>query len=243
MHLRGTNAGSVRSLEAILSKEDLRELFQRLLPVKIDLGGGELEARGPCEIALEANRGLRVRCKAVVEWPVLGIEVPLALHELTVLLCPQILPRDGVDKLVFGFEIERADFAGVPDFIDERIKERVNHELQAKKVELAWDFAQTLTHVFDLPRTIALAEAVALDVLWGRLRVTDEAVVLAISFQANVLREGARARIAPSEPPPSAPRLRAQTRPIEARSLAVIGALALTAAGGIYATARGMRRH
>jgi hypothetical protein len=228
-------------LEAIIARDDLVDLMRRFLPVKIDLGGGTLTAFEASDIELVPDMGLRVRSKAEVEWPLLGIDLPVALHELTVLLRPQILARDGVDKLVFGLEIEHADLAGVPTFLDNRITERVNRELQDKHVELAWDFARALTHVFDLPRTLSLAEALALDVAWGRIRITDEALVLAVSFHANVLREGARLRtVTPPvpEPPRSEPRLRAP----EARSLAVLGALALTAAGGIYATARGLRR-
>jgi hypothetical protein len=173
-------------LEAILSKGDLTKLVDRLLPLKIDVGGGTLGLHEPSEVEIVPEKGLRVRSKALVHWPVLGIDVPIALHELSVLICPEITPDD---KLAFHVEIVHADLASVPNFVDVRITERLNTTLRERHTELTWDFAHALSHVFHFPEALSLAEALSLDVAWGRLRVMEEAIVLAVSFRADVVRE------------------------------------------------------
>jgi hypothetical protein len=181
-------------LEAILSKDDLTKLVGRLLPVKIDLGGGTLALHEPSDVAITPERGLLVRSKALVHWPVLGVEVPIALHELTVLICPEVTPDDA---LTFRLDIVHADLASVPAFVDARITDRLNRTLRERRAELTWNFARALSHVFHFPPSLSLVEALSLDVAWGRLRIMEEAIVLAVSFRADVLREAVEpARVA-----------------------------------------------
>jgi hypothetical protein len=184
-------------LEAILSKADLTTMVERFLPVKIDLGGGTLALHDATEVSLVKGRGLRVRSKALVHWPVLGVDVPIALHELTVMICPEVTD----EALTFRLELVHADLASVPSFVDKRITERINSELHARKAELTWDFAQALSHVFHFPPSLSLAEALSLDVAWGRLRIDEEAMVFAISFRADVLRETAEHAVVTARAP------------------------------------------
>jgi hypothetical protein len=172
-------------LEAIVSIEDLSRLVARILPVRIDFGSGALTLQDPRDVKLVAGRGLAVRCKGQVQWPVLGLHVPVVLQELSIILCPEI---EAERTLVFRIEIRHADLAGVPTFVDNRITDRINQELRHEDVRLTWEFADTLSHVFDLPEALSLAEALSLDATWGRLRITGDAVVLAVSFDAEVLR-------------------------------------------------------
>ena len=174
-------------LEAILSQEDIVALVAQLTPVKLRFGNeGDLLLFDVSTVTLVPERGLRVVCKAKLHWPVLGIAVPVALNSLTVLLAPSVAKREAEDVLVFKVLIEDADLAGLPAMIDREITARVNDALD--RTELAWSFKETLGHVFELPRSLELVQAVDLRASWGQMKVTAEALVFAVSFQATVTR-------------------------------------------------------
>ena len=185
-------------VEAILMKEDLSKLIGQFLPVTIRLGDtddGELALHDPSDVSLVADVGLRVVCKAKVHWPVLGIDVPVTLHSLTVVLRPEAMRGEHGDAIVFKIEIEHADLAGVPSIIDDRITEFVNKELAAKHVALTWDVADTLATAFELPDTLQPLDALRLGVGGVRVKVTEDALGIAVLFDYAVVRRvnGARA--------------------------------------------------
>ena len=184
-------------VEAILSKEDLAQLVTQFAPVKIRLGeDGSISVSEPGDITVVPDVGLRVVCKAKLTWPVLGIPLPITLRTVTVILHPKVVKRASGDTLVFTLEIEHADLAGVPTLIDKKITEKVNKALSEENVELAWNFTKALSHVFKLPASLDPHEAFALGVAWGQVKVTSDAMVLAVSFHANVTKR------AIGDPPP-----------------------------------------
>jgi hypothetical protein len=186
-------------IETILSREDLTQLLEELLPAKIRLGGANDDAwlalYDLSEVTLVPNTGLRVTCKAKLRWEIVSIGVPVTLHTLTVLLRPSIAKRDSGDVLAFGVEIEHADLANVPDFLDAKITDRVNRELAKKRDEMAWDFSASLAHIVALPPIVDPIEAIDVKVAWGKLRIDADALVLAVSFHVHLLREGGRALV------------------------------------------------
>jgi hypothetical protein len=191
-------------VEAILMKEDLSKLVGQFLPVSMRLGDadeGELSLTDPSDVSLVAGSGLRVVCKAKVHWPVLGIDVPVTLNSLTILLRPEPVRRPHGDAVIFKLEIEHADLAGVPSIIDNRITEYMNKELDAKHVELTWEVANTLAASFELPGTLKPLDALKLGVAGVRVKVTTEALGIAVLFDYEVTRllHGARAGKATTE--------------------------------------------
>ena len=157
-------------LEAILAKHDLVALLPELMPLTVRLsGGGSVELEAPSDIELVADTGLRFTCKAKVHWPVLGIQVPVTLRSLTALVKPQIAESSTGDRLVFSFRVENADFAGLPDVVDEKITEKINETLVRDHVALEWDFTDSLSHVFKMPATLEHFEALGLQVAWSQM--------------------------------------------------------------------------
>ncbi|GAC1588813.1 MAG: hypothetical protein NVS3B20_16420 [Polyangiales bacterium] len=119
---------------------------------------------------------------------------------MTAMLRPVIIKAStGDDALAFKLSIEKADFAGLPAMVDDRITEKVNHAL-ATKLALCWNFSETLSRSVDLPVSFRPLETLKLKVAWGKVRVTDEAMVMAISFHSDIERHGTRAF--PSDSPP-----------------------------------------
>jgi len=227
-------------LEAVFAKDDLTAILERLLPVKLDLGGGWLEARDPRDVQLLPDRGLRATCTATVHWPVLGIEVPIAMHALTLVLSPQILPRGGRDVLAFHIEIEHADLTAVPTVIDDRITERVNAALAARHFEPSWDFLSALSRKIDAPKALSGIDAFDLAVRWGRLRITEEALVFALSFRLDVIHDRHHRHDRPRTVART-PRGARTTHP-RPQGLAIVAGLALLAASGLAVGANAIRR-
>jgi hypothetical protein len=217
-------------VEAILSRDDLTRLLGEALPLTVRVGDASdhhsLSLFDPEVVTLVADRGLRVVCKARVHWPVLGIEVPIVLNSLAVDLRPEIGRTDGHDALFFRVEIAHTDMAGVPAVIDRAIADAINARLEEKRDALTWDFSTTLRDVFPLPDLLDPLHGFALEVAWGKVRVTEEAVVLALSFHSRVLRHGDPIAPAPLPPPRSStadgapPRARPLARPRLALPLA-----------------------
>ena len=142
-----------------------------------------IELTSASDLALVADQGLRMTTKARIHWPILGIAVPIKIDPLRVMIRPQIIVAPGGgDALSLALEIEHAEFAGILALGDQPITDKINSELG--KLDLAWAFAaMPLSDQFKMPSMLEPLDSLALKVAWGKVRVTDEAIVLAISFR------------------------------------------------------------
>jgi hypothetical protein len=182
--------------EIILPRDELARLLDQVFPLTIRLGDSEsdnsLSLSDLADVRLVPDLGLRVECKARVRWPVLGIELPLALNALTLLLVPSIGQGPHGDTLVFRISVEHADFTAVPDMIDQRITAAINAKLEAKGAELCWDLSKSLALSTVLPALLEDLAAFALRPRWAKVRITDQAVVYVASFNSAFVRQGAQ---------------------------------------------------
>ncbi len=175
----------------MLSREEITQLVQQLMPLKIligDEGKGSLDLAEPQNVALVAGAGLRVECRAVITWPVLGVEVPVTLNSLGVLLSPSIAEHEGREQLVFRIELEHADLVSLPAWFDARLTERINKEMDERKVQLTWNFIKTLSHAFALPDMLEPVETFELQGEHGSVTVTEDALRLKIDFRTKITR-------------------------------------------------------
>jgi hypothetical protein len=180
-------------VEAVLSKEDLIALMARVVPLTIRVGSDaagahSIELATATDLVLVADQGLRMTTRARVHWPILGIAVPIDIDPLRVMIEPRVASTPRGDTLSFSIEIEHADVAGLPAFVDRAIIDKINGELGARNAELAWAFGAMLSHRFEIPKLLDPIDSLALNVSCGKVRVTEEAIVLAIAFHADVSR-------------------------------------------------------
>jgi hypothetical protein len=180
-------------LQALLPRSDLDALLSQLLPLKVMLGGEDdddrfLLLRDPRGLTFVPNSGVSLSCTAELRWSVLGLTVPIHLRQLSLQLTPQIATRSGGPALVFALAIEHADLAGVPAVVDAHLVERVNQALSERQVELAWEFAQTLTHAFALPALLANVRSFNLGVGESSVDVLTDALVLSVELLTSVTR-------------------------------------------------------
>jgi hypothetical protein len=194
-------------VEAIVSLEDFQSLAAELFPVRVHLGAADsdhyLFLSATSEVALVEGRGLRLVCDAQIRWPVLGMDVPINVDRLTVMLEPSVPDEGG--ELFLGVQLEHADVAWMPALLDNKIVGAINEALQKRRAELSWNFAKALSHDFPLPEMLQPLRGLGLKAAWGKTRVTSEGMVLVVSFHAHAIHQD----IARTEAPDSTRRLRA----------------------------------
>jgi hypothetical protein len=182
-------AEDVMQVDAVLTKDDLPELLGQFAPLTIRLGKhGQLIVSDPRDITLIPGAGARVCCKGKLNWTVLGLDVPVTLNSLILILRPEILDDERGNALVFKVEIEHIDLAGVPEVLDDGITDKVNRELAANHVELSWNYVRTLSHTFKLPESLEPLESLDLRAAGGRVLVTAEAIRFSVPFHTAVRR-------------------------------------------------------
>jgi hypothetical protein len=169
-------------LEAILTRDDLEKALRDFTPFKIRLGeDGELAISEPSEVALVPDEGLRVACKAEIRWPVLGITVPITVDKAILVVTPVV-----TERLTFKMHVDHVDVAMLPKLLDNSVTAKVNKELEA--LDLGWGFAKTLTVAAKLPPVLKDLASIDLDVQWGKVKITADALVFAVSFRTAVKR-------------------------------------------------------
>jgi hypothetical protein len=236
-------------VEAILTREDLAKALDDLCPLRILVGeDGSVIVSEPRAIELVPGVGLRVTANAEIHWPILGIAVPITVRSMTLDVRPLILKSEGGDKLAFRLQLDQVDISLLPSFLDQTVVDRVNQELEAKHIELAWNFSETLSHVFALPPSLASAGAIELKVAWGEAKTTLETLVLAISFHASVLPRGPlpedkrAGSVAATRPGASLEKVPRTRRPDRGSGDAILlGATAACASFSLWAIAQSIR--
>jgi hypothetical protein len=130
---------------------------------------------------------LRVACKAEIRWPVLGITVPITIDKVTLLITPVITEKDGRPALAFRLQIEHVDVGMLVKLMDSSLTALVNKELETH-AELVWGFAKTLSVSAKLPEVMKDLASLDLEVAWGKVKITAEALVFVVSFRTAVRR-------------------------------------------------------
>jgi hypothetical protein len=236
-------------LEAIIARADFAALATELFPLSVHLGAPDSEhyllLSSASAVSLIEGRGLRFTCNAQIRWPVLGMDVPLNVEALTVLVEPSV--PEGSESLVLGVQLEHASVSWLPALVDAKIVEAVNDALKMKSRELCWNFTKTLSHEFPLPELLQPLRALDLNVAWGKVRVTAEALVLVVSFRAAAVTTTREERSSPGREL-GQPARQGSVRPLRPpsvieraspKTIAIASALVLTAS---YLTIRGAIR-
>jgi len=178
-------------LQASLSRENVAVLVRKFVPFELELGEAGQGARSLAidevsDVTLVADAGVRIVCKAHVRWPVMGLPVPVRAKALALLLRPRIAIRDGTPLFIVAPTVEHAEIAWSPSLMDDSITERLNRELAEQHVELAWNFAKTLSHAFRLPGAIKTAATFGIEVVEGQVTVTEASLGMTVLFRATV---------------------------------------------------------
>jgi hypothetical protein len=177
--------------EVILAKDDLGKVMSDFCPLTINLAdGGRVVLSSPCELMLVADVGLSMTVTGAVHWPVLGIPIPISVRSATLRVIPEIRETSSGERLRFRLHLADADLSLLPGIVERGLVDLVNKELDADAMAISWNFTKTLSHVFELPDVLASARALALRATWGRVRITSEALVLAVAFEVGVEPRG-----------------------------------------------------
>jgi hypothetical protein len=188
-----TRSASDMWIEAVFTNDDLLDVLRRFSPLEIRLGEtGTLALASPATVSTIVDEGIGVVCDATLHYPVLGIELPVHMNGLTVLIHPAVvdLPGAAGQALVFTLQIDHTGLALLPQLFDHSVTKLVNEELVKKHFELSWNFHDTLSHVFQLPAALSVA-SLGLKVTAGKVKITANAVGFAVCFDTQVEKRAA----------------------------------------------------
>ena len=176
-------------IEAILTPRDCADFIASITPLTVDLGMDRmLVVARPRRVELVPDKGLRVQTVGHVVWTVAGVKLPVNIRVASLLLTPTIEKRDGRDALGLRLRVEKLDFSVLPDFIDETVLHRINDVLGKHDETLVWRFPHTFDRYVGLPKRIESATGIEVHTRWGKVRVTESALVLAVSFDVRAVR-------------------------------------------------------
>jgi len=189
-------------LDAVVTTADLQRVAAQLTPATIPLGArGHLFFDAP-EVSLVADRGLRLRCHAKLLWPILGIDVAITIRSMTLLVVPSTELRDGNRVIVFAPEVDALDLALLPDVGDAELRAFINRELQEKRIELPWNYKETLDQQFALPDWFPAGAIFEIRSNGAAIKVTNDSIGLAIDVSASVATEQERVLAQPTDGEP-----------------------------------------
>jgi len=166
-------------LEAVLSQADLREFVRSGLPFVLALEKGTVEINEVSLLEIVPQKGIRLEAQGDFEWTFWGIEVPVRIERIRVMLTPKMVKRarpgktEEVVQLAFDVEIEDMDAKYIPDALDRYTAERLNKAL-ADATLPAWDFTGTLDFAFKLPPVVQSSNIIILRAVDGTVAVGSE---------------------------------------------------------------------
>jgi hypothetical protein len=194
-------------IQATLSKADLAGVTEKLCPLRIRIGeDGFVVLSEPRDLELAADVGLRMTVTLEIHWPVLGIQLPVSVRSATLHVRPEIGKTPKGEALTFKLRLDDVDVSILPAFVDRKIVDMVNAELEAKHIQLSWGFTETLSHLFELPDALLSAGALDLHATAGRVKIAGEAVAFAVLFEARVESRPAGGKVPlPRVAPPPLP--------------------------------------
>ncbi len=182
------------TLSLKLGAERLIELLNQLTPVRIHMTPTDedrrwLELDSPTSASLVAGKGLRVSTRGRLRYKVLGITVPVTIRTLELMLSPRIGDAGDASRcLMFDVEILDADLSMVPAVVDSMLVSKLNAALSPHKTKAFWEFGETLSRAFNLPRRLEPLDQFTLTSTGGAVVVTDEFVQLRLDFGAQISR-------------------------------------------------------
>lgn len=179
-------------IELILTPRDCVDFVASVTPLSLELGAPDrvLVIGRPNDVEVVPDKGLRLRTASHVVWTVAGLRLPIRARVASLLLEPAVEQRNGRDALVLRVRVEKLDVNVLPDFIDVTVLHRINDRLAKHDDALVWRFSEMLDRRLGLPSRIESANAVDFHARWGKLKITEAGIALAISLEAHAVKGG-----------------------------------------------------
>ena len=183
-------------LQAAFSHADLVLFAEKLFPVHLALEEGNKEGRHiylgrPKSMELVAGKGLRVDMRARVLWPLLGIDVPIDVPNVTAMMTLEMARLDGEDVFSLSPVIEALDVTHLPGFVESALMGAINAAIAKEHAALTWRFTHTLDFRLPIPEAEEPARRLHVSARWGDVVVTADGITLIAALDADLNARGA----------------------------------------------------
>jgi len=179
-------------IELILTPRDCIDFVASITPMALDLGAPDraLVIGRPTGVELVPEKGIRLRTAGHVIWTLAGLRLPIHARVASLLVAPAVETREGREALVLRVRVEKLDVSVLPEFMDVTVLHRINDMLAKHDDALVWRFSEMLGRRFRLPERVESADAVDTHVRWGKLKISEGGIALAISVEAHAVKVG-----------------------------------------------------
>jgi len=89
-----------------------------------------------------------------------------------------------------GDEVEEGDLRRIPGFIQQAILNAVNKKLVPENTKTLWQFPDTLTQSFRMPKVLEPLESFIIESGGGQVSVTDELLTFSVDVDTRLSRFG-----------------------------------------------------
>src|SRR5438128_9187804 len=108
-------------LTARLNLETISTLVHELTPCTVQLGAADepekwIQINRPHRVELRPQEGIAIHTTALLQWSVAGLEVPVTIQSVVVLLRP--VPSDAGDRLNVLVTLDSMDLKNIPNLVD-----------------------------------------------------------------------------------------------------------------------------
>lgn len=179
-----------------LAKEELLALLTQATPIRIhmsDPDGPErwVELDRPRELELVPDVGAQLEASGRFRFEAIGIPLEDEIRDIRVTIRPEIDDDEtGMPVILFHLDLDQADLATLPGFLDRGVTKIVDSALRADKTHLIVPFGRLFSKESPItPRVQPLAHT-RVGVERGSLTILEDKLIFAVDLDVELLREG-----------------------------------------------------
>ncbi len=177
-------------LQATFGKSDFEHIAERFLPMKLAIDTTNLFIARPTQLTFIPEVGVRIDSHAKAEITVVGIKMPVTVESAAIVIVPYVAKEHDREKLMLKLTLEELDLKYLPKFVDDTVADHIRESLL--RPVFVWDFLETLDFDIPLPESVAPVKNLKLAAKWGAVKVSEDAITVACSFDASTVRLGKR---------------------------------------------------
>ncbi|TVQ97651.1 MAG: hypothetical protein EA398_14275 [Deltaproteobacteria bacterium] len=166
-------------ITATYGAEELFRFLAQIFPLDVQLGEDgdtcrKVRLHPPATYRMAPGEGVRLKTDAELFWPVPLLSGGFRVPQVEATVLPSIDYRDASWHLVFRVRIDDFDLALLPDAVEALIASRLSDTLERAGVEVAWNYADTLSVDIDLPGAVTPPRQFRLRADEGLMEITAD---------------------------------------------------------------------
>jgi hypothetical protein len=185
-------------IDFTLTLDEISALLREATPLRIHLTEKDedrrwVELEPPTEVTLVPHVGLRAVSSGHIRYELAGIQLPVSIRRIELLLEPEIVPPGvGPQRLDFKLRVEAADLELIPGLAERVLINAVNEALAPARLGMSVPFARLLQRRITLPERFEPLEQLLLGGALAAVQVTELELRLQLQLTLGFTRSKER---------------------------------------------------